>query len=116
MGGNARYGQCGHGGASKSGWNLISALRTKIQQIAVGDCRSVLLDCDGVVLSCGGNSLGQLGLGHTERDASMLPTAIPVFQEQNIKITKITAGGFRTLAIDSECRAYAWGHNESGQC
>ena len=42
---------------------------------------------------------GQLGQGHKKTDASMLPTAIPVFQEQNIKITtfwQLTASIWRT--------------------
>ena len=79
-------GGCGHGGAFKSGWNLISALqRTKIRQIAVGGSHSVFLDCDGVVFGCGDNVNGQLGLGHKKTDKRLLPTAIPVFQEQNTK-------------------------------
>ena len=106
--GHADEGQHGHGGAWKSGWDLIFVLRdTKIRQIAVGDQHSVFLDCCGVVLCCGRNSEGQLGLGRKRTNKSMLPTVIPVFQDQGIKIAKIAAGGAHTLAIDIECSAYA---------
>ena len=111
------YGECGHGGASKSGWNLISALRrTKILQIVAGSGFSMFLDCDGVVFSCGYNKQGQLGLGHKRMDKTMLPTAISVFKDQNVKISKIAAGCQYSLAMDSEYRAYAWGSNYFGQC
>ena len=108
--GRSRYGQCGQ-------WNLISELqRKKIIQIAVGEEYSMFLDCDGVVFGCGCNSQGQLGLGYQNKDTSIMLTSITVFQKQNIKITKIAAGAWHTLAIDSECRTYAWGSNCNGQC
>ena len=115
--GDASHGQCGQGGVIKSGWRLISSLqRTKIRQIAVGSSHSVFLDCNGVVFCCGGNRCGQLGMGHTKTDKRMLPTPIPAFQAKNVKITKIASSSDRTLAIDSERTAYAWGSNSNGQC
>ncbi len=84
-----------------------------ITAISAGEAFSVALDSDGTVYTWGYNGSGQLG------DGTVVSPKLPV----NISssgalagktITGIAAGGANGYAIDSDGKAYGWGHNAQG--
>jgi len=115
------HGQLGNN--TKTNSNTIVAVQTigtplagkKIVKIAAGQGHSLALTGDGIVYTWGRNDTGQLGNNATT-DA-MLPVAVTVTGTpmNNKTIVEIASGARHSLAIDSNGKVYAWGHNSSGQ-
>jgi len=85
-----------------------------ITAIAAGYTHTVALDSDGKVYSWGQNTNGQLGNNSTSH--SSVPVAVYTSGVLSGKtITAISAGGYTTIALDSDGKVYAWGYNNVGQ-
>jgi alpha-tubulin suppressor-like RCC1 family protein len=94
----------------------------KITKISAGYDYSLFLTSNGRVYSCGSNYWGQLGLDSTDLQKNT-PILIESYNDSNlqqitytnIKITKISAGGYHSLFLTSEGRVYSCGSNYWGQ-
>jgi alpha-tubulin suppressor-like RCC1 family protein len=82
-----------------------------ITEVAAGSRHTLALASDGTVYAWGYNVNGQLGTGDTTDKA--VPTLVT---DLNLKgITRIAAGGFFSLALDSNGNVWAWGDNTYGE-
>ncbi len=82
---------------------------TQAEELALGEHHSCLLDSEGHVYCWGGNSFGELGLGHNtpSSSASLLPNLE--------KITQLAAGANHTCALLENKTVKCWGRNNFGQ-
>ncbi|MCK5160783.1 MAG: hypothetical protein KAQ99_04335, partial [Candidatus Aureabacteria bacterium] len=81
-----------------------------IVSISAGHFHNLALDSDGNVWAWGYNNYGQLGNG-TFDSAAYLPFQISGLSN----IIAITAGGYHSLALDSDGNIYSWGRGSSGE-
>lgn len=96
---------------SKSNWDQ----KLKIRDIRGGGHHTIVLTDSGEVWVAGGNEVGTLGIGESEKTDFFDFTKIPFFAEQNIRIRSIAAGYSHNLAISEDDKVYVWGYNEDGQ-
>src|SRR5262249_51876274 len=93
---------------------ILSLRGMGIKAIAAGGDQSFALDSENNVWAWGRNDFGQLGIS-----SSVLQRNVPVklehFPQPNTRITRIAAGTFHALAIDSRGNVWAWGFNATGQ-
>jgi len=79
--------------------------------VSCGNEHAVVLMANGDVYTMGGGSRGQLGLGSmSSEDRLCLVESL-----QPLKIVKVSAGGWHSLAMADTGDLYGWGWNESGQ-
>jgi alpha-tubulin suppressor-like RCC1 family protein len=94
-----------------------SIANAKIVSIAAGIDHSLALDNDGKIWATGWNIYGQLGLGNsgsgTNRNSFQLVAINGL--TPGAKIVSIAAGYLHSLALDSEGKLWATGHNGYGQ-
>ncbi len=87
--------------------------------IAAGRERTVGIDSDGHLWSWGKNENGQLGDGTTTRRITPVrvqqETEEGIFVDNTTKWKAVSAGGERTVGIDSDGHLWSWGKNENGQ-
>lgn len=78
--------------------------------VTAGVHHSLALDSTGKVYSWGLNNYGQLGIGSTENaDPTLVGGLI-----STKTIVAIAAGGYHSLALDSDGVLYSWGYNNYG--
>ena len=113
------YGQLGNNSTTEShvpvAVDISGVLAGKIiTDIAAGTGYSVVLDSDGKVYAWGVNWYGQLG--NNSYTDSHVPVAVDISGILSGKtITAIVAGGYHTIAMDSDKKVYTWGANNHGQ-
>jgi alpha-tubulin suppressor-like RCC1 family protein len=86
----------------------------RIVAISAGIYHSLAVDENGQVYAWGYNAYGQLGINSTNNSpvpVAVLPGAIPA----GVKITKVWAGGYHSVAQGDNGKLYAWGYNPYGQ-
>jgi alpha-tubulin suppressor-like RCC1 family protein len=88
---------------------------TFVTEIACGDFHSIALDEEGRLFTWGGGGIsynkGQCGHGdENDRDE---PTQVEFFD--GVKVIKIAAGGYHTLACTNSHDVYAWGQGVYGE-
>jgi alpha-tubulin suppressor-like RCC1 family protein len=86
----------------------------RISQVSAGFFHSLALDCSGQVHAWGNNAQGQLG-SSIDITHSDVPLAIVSGSLEGKCVTRISAGGSFSLALDSSGILHAWGYNHSGQ-
>lgn len=86
---------------------------TGIKAISAYEDHNLALDQDGQVWAWGSNWDGESGAA--DEDKLPYATKISAFADQEIQIRAIAAGGYHSLALDSEGRVWAWGDNGDGQ-
>ena len=79
--------------------------------VAAGEQHSVALDQHGRAWSWGRNDHGQLGDGNSGHRRVPGEVSMPAL----VTFSRVSAGGFHTLALDVDGRAWAWGRNSDGQ-
>ena len=99
----------------------------KIIDISCGTVHNLALTEDGKVFSWGSFQGGQLGLSSEfllnenqkkTKDKEMylsIPTLIPLFRKEDIKIKKISCGEAHSLALTEKGKVYSWGFGSNGQ-
>ncbi|HEY0707926.1 MAG TPA: hypothetical protein VGG33_14070 [Polyangia bacterium] len=76
--------------------------------IAIGHTHTLFVSPNGVLRAWGGNSKGQLGLGHvTDR---LNPTSVSMW-----RVLALAAGDKFSLAVDVNGKLFSWGRNSDGQ-
>ncbi len=106
-------GQLGNNSTSNSSSRITLGL-TGIKAVAAGSRHTLALANNGTVYAWGYNGYGQLGAGSgdvTDRSTPIVVAGFPA----GITITKIAAGGFFSLALDSGGNVWAWGDNAYGE-
>ncbi|MDR2638642.1 MAG: hypothetical protein LBC09_02245 [Helicobacteraceae bacterium] len=112
--GHNGYGQLGLGDTTdRAVFTEVATFsgKDKIIAVAAGYQHSLALSAGGKVYAAGRNYMGQFGLGDTTDRAVF--TEIPTLKDK--KIIAVAAGGFHSLALDSDGRIYATGMNNNGQ-
>ena len=111
--GDDEYGQLGDGGSTEqdSPEEISLAPGVTPTAIAAGTQAGYAIGSDGKLYAWGNNAYGQLGDG-TTTDRST-PEVISL--ATNVTPVAISAGWFHVVAIGSDGKLYAWGHNESGE-
>ena len=104
--------------------NFFEKNKVAVKDVVVGEWHSVFLTTDGSVYTCGyGGKSGILNrlfskdmgaLGHGDTDHQLLPRKIKYFADKKIKIDKIAAGRFHTVALSEEGDIYTWGRGHYG--
>ena len=88
----------------------------KVVQVAAGGLASMALTEDGSVYTWGYDDHGEMGQGTTDTDVS---TPVKVKGVDGVgflsNITKISKGGYHSMALASDGTLYAWGRNSEGQ-
>ena len=109
--GENNYGQLGNGvGSLDSGTPVQAAGLTGVMDVATGELHSVALKADGTVWTWGWNGYGQLGSGTRDEVPHPTPAQVGGFSG----FVAISAGGYSTLALQSEAIGAAWGDNANG--
>lgn len=96
----------------------------KVVEVALGEYHTVALTDDGSVYTWGyGGKVGffnwmytqEVGaLGHGDKKPYFFPKKVDFFEKNNIKIKKITAGLYHTIAISENGELYTWGRGLYG--
>lgn len=89
------------------------ALPTRgIQKVGPGEYHCFFL-VNGRLLVIGGNRAGQMGIGNTGAAGKSIP--VPVVLPDRVRIVDVAAGGYHSLAADTDGRVWTWGSNYYGQ-
>jgi alpha-tubulin suppressor-like RCC1 family protein len=117
--GYSGYGQLGLGNTnSQNSFQLVTftglSPNAKITSIAAGETYSLALDSNGQIWAAGENEYGQLGLGDNIDRNSFRPVTIPDLAP-TAKIISIAAGGYHSIALDSNGKLWATGSNGNGR-
>jgi alpha-tubulin suppressor-like RCC1 family protein len=87
---------------------------TFIKKVSAGIFHSLALSTDGQVFAWGRGDNGQLGQGDNNFDSNT-PLLVSGGALAGKFITDISAGGYHSMALDSNGVVYTWGANASGQ-
>lgn len=91
----------------------VKALKSeKVKLAACGRNHTLVYTDRGSVYAAGGNSEGQLGLGHTEEATGF--QEITFFTNQ-YKIKQLSAGSNTSAALTVDGKLFMWGDNSEGQ-
>ncbi|EFA86155.1 regulator of chromosome condensation domain-containing protein [Heterostelium album PN500] len=90
------------------------AMPEKVKQLSCGATHTLFLAESGRVYSCGWGSEGRLGLGDNTTNR-YVPTLIPFFHENGIRVTQVSAGGAHSMVLTDEGQVYTWGCGENGK-
>ena len=121
MWGDERCGQLGLGKAKAPTPTKVEALSgIGVTQLSCGMYHTLALTEAGEVYSCGfGGSFfnGAGGLGHGNRKQLNEPTKLAGFGhgEGQAVCTNVSAGGYHSVALDTEGRVWTWGRGEWGR-
>lgn len=85
----------------------------KVTAVAAGEAHTLLLAGDGRVYSWGRGTLGRLGLG-SEQD-QLFPAQVKFGSQESIRIVRIAAGAYHSLALADDGSVWCWGYNLYGQ-
>ena len=87
--------------------------------LSCGSYHTLALTAEGEVYSCGfGGSFwnGAGGLGHGDRTQRETPEKLGAFGEASgVRAVSISAGGYHSVALDSEGAMWSWGRGEWGR-
>ena len=106
--------------------NIIKDYNGKINNISCGTLHNLALTDDGNIFSWGSFQGGQLGLSsdlllkentiNKKQELFInIPTIIPYFMKNGIKIEKIACGEAHSLALSVKGKPYSWGFGINGQ-
>jgi len=95
--------------ASATGEGVSGTPTANWRTVAVGDEHSLAIRGDGTLWAWGGNSSGQLGLGHT--NVTHNPTQIGTANSW----VAVSAGVAHSIVVAADGSLWAWGSNSSGQ-
>ena len=90
--------------------------RRKYARVTVGKNHTCALTNDGQIFCWGDNNLGQLGSSRlpgcpvSGRHCSAVPKAIQCDAGESCKYVSVAAGGDHTCAVDTNGKAWCWGH------
>ncbi|GAA4426893.1 hypothetical protein GCM10023188_09430 [Pontibacter saemangeumensis] len=92
--------------------DISAYIGTKIISLANGNSHTLALDSDGRVWAWGNGEYGQLGNSAStdETKPVMVRGAL-----EGIKVEKIAAGAYHSMALDEEGNVYTWGYGRDGQ-
>lgn len=95
---------------------IESLLHTFVVDIACGDFHSMALDEEGRIYTWGGGgaSYNKGQCGHGDENDYNEPKQVDFFD--GVRVLKIAAGGFHTLASTDNHDVYAWGQGVYGEC
>ncbi|GMT48114.1 MAG: hypothetical protein IEMM0007_1680 [bacterium] len=102
---------------------------TNVTAIVAGRFHTIAIKADGTVWAWGSNELGQLGVATTETceayvgileapgyiDPPTFCSTTPVQVSGLTDIVAIAAGGYHSIALESNNTEWAWGYNEDSQ-
>ena len=114
--GQNSYGKLGDGTSTTATAPITSGLSGGVLEgktftsVVTGVHHSLALDNTGKVYSWGLNNYGQLGIGSTENAGPTLVGGLIATKT----IVAIAAGGYHSLALDSDGVLYSWGYNVLG--
>jgi alpha-tubulin suppressor-like RCC1 family protein len=112
---------------TKNSENRIEEYNGKIKNISCGTVHNLALTDDGNIFSWGSFQGGQLGISSElllntinieNKDKKLflnIPSLIPFFQKNSIKIEKISCGEAHSLALSEKGKVYSWGFGSNGQ-
>ncbi|EGC34029.1 hypothetical protein DICPUDRAFT_153832 [Dictyostelium purpureum] len=111
--GRGDNGRLGHGDSlmQSTPKQVMSLHGHTIVDMSLGGGHSMALTKRGEVFSWGRGENGQLGHG-TFTSQQMTPKQIQAFQNKTIKV--ISAGGYHSIAIDTNGSMFAWGRGDYG--
>ena len=122
------YGELGNGTSSGNQANPVPSQvkypknvgTVKAVQVSAGELFSLAIDTDGDTWAWGDNSRGQLGnrINSGSFTANPVPKQVllnPKNARSGLKALQISAGGWHSLAIDTDGNTWAWGRNMHGQ-
>ncbi|XP_078532225.1 E3 ISG15--protein ligase HERC5-like isoform X2 [Lissotriton helveticus] len=82
-----------------------------LAQITAGSAHSIALSLTGTVYSWGNNTVGQLGLGHMEKQ--YLPTLVKALWNKRVEF--VACGAEHTAVLSKDGLVYTFGAGEHGQ-
>jgi len=94
----------------------ISRLPESVFSVSAGESHFALITDSQHLYVCGGNSFGQLGLGHTRSVPS--PIRVSVSCRQSLgenRVEMAVCGAEHVMVLTAEREVYAWGLNVKGQ-
>lgn len=91
---------------------LASLLGTKVVQVQSGEYHLAVLTYNGRILTWGCGLHGQLGLG--DKEDKNTPWVVKAFGVS--RVTRISCGGFTTMALMDTGQLFSWGDNQKFSC
>lgn len=90
---------------------LCTAINADLDQIATSEYHEFFIR-DGVLVALGGNRAGEMGIGNANPSTNLTP--LPVALPSDVRIADVSAGGYQSVAADTEGYLWAWGSNKYG--
>lgn len=90
---------------------IDSLKEIKIVGASAGHRHSLLLDNNGSLYSCGSGN----GLGHGDTQRQLMPVKITAFDEEKVRILRMSAGVDISMAVTTTGRVYGWGVADGGR-
>jgi YD repeat-containing protein len=112
--GSNAYGQLGNGTGSSTSTPLPLVMPAGISFTAVaggGGPHSLASDSSGHAWAWGNGYFGELGNGSTNNSSSPVAVSMP----SGVTFTAVVAGGWHSVALDSNSHVWGWGNDTSGQ-
>ena len=111
--GNNSYGQLGLGTTAKYSSPVnntaLQDIIQDIRDIVLSETHMLVLKNDGTVMGCGRNLNGEIGIGTTTVQKTLIQ--IPEFEN----VSKVFAGSQNSAAIKEDGSTWVWGNNAYGQ-
>lgn len=85
-----------------------------IESVEFGSISGAALSKDGQLYTWGSNNYGTLGLNISPGATIFLPSEVPYFKNNNIKIADMSVGRMHMAAISSDGRLFTWGYGTLG--
>ena len=93
-------------------------IKNKIKEISCGDYHSCALSENGILYSWGGGgeSYNKGQCGHGTTNDIQKPKKVDFFIKNNLKIKRVSCGGYHTIVITESNELYSFGKGIYGQC
>lgn len=90
---------------------LCTVINADLDLIATSEYHEFFIR-DGVLIALGGNRAGEMGIGNAIPSTNLTP--LPVALPSPVRIADVSAGGYQSVAADTDGYLWAWGSNKYG--
>lgn len=90
---------------------LCTPINQNLERVATSEYHGFFL-IDGHLTAIGGNRAGEMGIGNSVPSISVTP--VDVALPEGTRIREVSAGGYQSIAVDTDGYVWTWGSNLNG--